>query len=191
MNNWYYSKDGGQQGPVALEQLQQMIQSGEIPSSSLVWKQGMGDWVAAATLEEFGTTTAEVQTSSAVAPVAGEEVSPYAAPSAPVQNQGGFMQPSGMGKMPSSHLAQSIVLTVLTPFCCCCLPLGVAPLVFSILVTNRYGAGDYEGSMKASSTAKTLCLVLWILVGIGLVLRLVGMFTKIDTGSYQYRMDNF
>jgi len=42
--SWYYAKDGQQEGPVADEQLVQLVMSGLIGPSTLVWRAGMGDW---------------------------------------------------------------------------------------------------------------------------------------------------
>ncbi len=43
--NWYYIEQGKQAGPVADEQLDQMIQTGAIQPATLVWREGMADWM--------------------------------------------------------------------------------------------------------------------------------------------------
>ena len=42
---WYFSENGQQQGPVSLAELQAMIRSGRLTIDSLVWRQGMSDWM--------------------------------------------------------------------------------------------------------------------------------------------------
>jgi len=44
MKLWYYAKDDEQHGPIAKEQLMEMVRTGMIGSSDLIWTQGMDDW---------------------------------------------------------------------------------------------------------------------------------------------------
>jgi hypothetical protein len=47
---------GGQQtGPFAWEQLQQMVQSGQITKDTHVWKQGMAGWELAGNVQELSS----------------------------------------------------------------------------------------------------------------------------------------
>jgi predicted RNA-binding Zn-ribbon protein involved in translation (DUF1610 family) len=41
--NWYYVKHGKQQGPVQVEELQKLAQSGEVGPNDLVWNKTMGN----------------------------------------------------------------------------------------------------------------------------------------------------
>ena len=43
--NWHYADNGTQAGPVTDEQLQQLVQAGKIKADTLVWHEGMPDWV--------------------------------------------------------------------------------------------------------------------------------------------------
>lgn len=43
--NWYYAERDQQIGPVTEEQLQQLLQSGNINDATLVWHEGMADWL--------------------------------------------------------------------------------------------------------------------------------------------------
>lgn len=51
--DWYYSKDAAQHGPVALEDLQAKIRSGDVAPDALVWRDGMLDWVPATTVPDL------------------------------------------------------------------------------------------------------------------------------------------
>lgn len=44
MQEWYYVKDGQQQGPVSLEALRAMVGNGSLTPSDLVWNATMSDW---------------------------------------------------------------------------------------------------------------------------------------------------
>jgi hypothetical protein len=46
-DEWYYTKQGQQQGPVSAGQLKQLAASGGLMPTDLVWKEGMANWVPA------------------------------------------------------------------------------------------------------------------------------------------------
>ncbi|NNE91251.1 MAG: DUF4328 domain-containing protein [Verrucomicrobiales bacterium] len=47
MSDWFYVSNGQQQGPVAEPTLRGWVQAGQIRADSLIWKEGMGDWLPA------------------------------------------------------------------------------------------------------------------------------------------------
>ncbi len=47
MEEWFYAQGGGPAGPIAFHQLVGMLQSGQIPPETSVWREGMADWVPA------------------------------------------------------------------------------------------------------------------------------------------------
>jgi hypothetical protein len=49
---------------------------------------------------------------------------------------------------PKNWLFESILVTLF-----CCLPFGIAGIVFAAQVNSKYDAGDYEGAVKASNDA--------------------------------------
>ncbi len=59
---WYYVVDGERRGPISDEQLDSLARQGEINARTLVWKQGMSDWLA---LEEVRARSTATDTSSA------------------------------------------------------------------------------------------------------------------------------
>ena len=44
---WFYGRDGGQQGPVSGEELRRLAQSGGLRPTDLVWREGMAQWTPA------------------------------------------------------------------------------------------------------------------------------------------------
>lgn len=50
-NQWYYAVGDQHQGPVPWEQLQQMSRDGHLSPEQFVWREGMDQWAAAATVE--------------------------------------------------------------------------------------------------------------------------------------------
>lgn len=59
-----------------------------------------------------------------------------------------------MGPQPPNHLVWAILTTVL-----CCLPVGVASLVFAAQVDSFYARGEYQKAVDASNKAKTWAIV--------------------------------
>ena len=44
---WYYSRDNKNHGPISGQELQQLAQKGQLLESDLIWKEGMPEWKAA------------------------------------------------------------------------------------------------------------------------------------------------
>lgn len=55
MSTWYYSIDGQQFGPISTDEIKNKLSS-ELPSDTLVWKEGMANWAAARTVTELTFT---------------------------------------------------------------------------------------------------------------------------------------
>lgn len=72
MASWFYVRNNQQVGPVSIEQLQGMVQSGELRAEDRVWGEGMPDWVKVATVPELQTarSTAEAVGVANAAPAA-------------------------------------------------------------------------------------------------------------------------
>lgn len=57
---WHVAASGGQSGPHTAQQVQAMIQQGQVATDALVWKAGMAGWVALAQCAEFAGLLAAV-----------------------------------------------------------------------------------------------------------------------------------
>jgi hypothetical protein len=45
MSNWYFCKNGKQEGPITLDELKGMIASGDLADTLPVWKIGTSSWI--------------------------------------------------------------------------------------------------------------------------------------------------
>ncbi|QOV89390.1 DUF4339 domain-containing protein [Humisphaera borealis] len=89
MSQWYYSVDGAQQGPVALEQISQWATAGQFDGQTLVWREGMSQWLPAAKVPELAGIFGARRQQAYAAPVAEAVVQPqYAAPAETLNYQG-------------------------------------------------------------------------------------------------------
>ncbi len=107
MKDWYYGSEGQQHGPLEEEALKALIQSGEISPDTLIWKEGMSDWLPVAQIPEFTQTSPTM---------AAHDGSVYAPPSVNPATAGGGYPPIP----PTSGLAiASLVCGVLAILGCC------------------------------------------------------------------------
>jgi len=159
--DWYYAGNGQQLGPVSQDQLKELVKGGQVQGSDLVWNEGLADWVPLSTLPEFAIAAEKSETAPA-APAA------PAAPVPPVLTQAtppAQVSVANMGEKVPTYLWQSIVCLVL-----CCLPTGVAAVVYSTKVEPAQMKGDLAAAREASSKAKMWC---WISFGAGIILTLI------------------
>lgn len=113
---------------------------------------------------------------------------PPAAPDQPGQfgqpqyGQPQFGQPQygqPAGSPPPNYLVWAIVSTVL-----CCLPLGIASIVFAAQVNGKYAAGDVAGAQQSSAKAKKFAIwsvVVGLLVGALYIILFVVLAANSDT----------
>lgn len=70
MSTWYYVEGGERRGPIDHETLIGQLETGALPSNTLVWRDGMTDWVAASDAADLsapaGMGPVDVTMSSAV-----------------------------------------------------------------------------------------------------------------------------
>ena len=57
------------------------------------------------------------------------------------------------GPKPDNYLVWAILSTLF-----CCLPLGIASIVFAAQVDGKYNSGDYAGAVDASAKAKKFAM---------------------------------
>ncbi len=149
---WYYSKDGSQLGPIEQSELLGKLAAGEVRRTDLVWRDGMRDWVPAAQVPELAGLP------QSAPPQPGGSVSPYQSPASAA--------PAAipLGDIPT-YLVQSILVTLF-----CCLPFGIAAIVFASRVETLKASGDYAAAKAASDKARMWC---WWSFGVGLTVSIL------------------
>jgi hypothetical protein len=74
-----------------------------------------------------------------------------------------FQPESRQANPPKNWLVESILVTIF-----CCLPFGIAGIVFAAQVNSKFAAGDYEGALKSSKDAGKWTKI-GFFVGLGLI----------------------
>ncbi|MDR0976373.1 MAG: CD225/dispanin family protein [Prevotellaceae bacterium] len=100
---------------------------------------------------------------------------------------GASIQPTSTkveGRPPKSYLIFAILVTIF-----CCLPFGIVGIVYANKVEDRFYAGDMEGALRASSTAKMWTLI-GFLCGLGAVILYVVLYAVLGVAIFsQYSGD--
>ena len=65
----------------------------------------------------------------------------------------GYSQPTVGGMPPPNYLVWAILSTLF-----CCLPLGIASIVFAAQVNGKFAAGDVAGAQDSSAKAKKFAI---------------------------------
>jgi hypothetical protein len=101
----------------------------------------------------------------------------YGQPPQPGYGQGppGYGHPGG--EPPPNYLVWAILSTVL-----CCLPLGVASIVFAAQVNNKWAVGDIAGARESSEKAKKFAIWSAIVSVVGTVI-IIALFIALAASS--------
>lgn len=137
--NWYYAKNGHQNGPLPTEDMIDRIAMGEIAQSDLAWCEGMGDWLPVAQIPQL-KVEAPVKAELPATPASAAPASPYQAPSAaaapsPASHQ---MLP---GQPPAQGLAIASLVCGIVGLIGCCLWYLSLPLALVAIVTGHLMIG--------------------------------------------------
>jgi len=146
----YYMHIGGQQvGPYEENELP----SHGLTASTMVWREGMPDWVAASQVPELSHLLPPSQQPPSYQPQPGY----------------GPQQPYGaQPPMPDTYMVWAILATLL-----CCLPFGIVSIVKASQVSSLYNQGRYQEAVAASEAAKKWAI--WSAIA-GVVLSIIGFF---------------
>lgn len=146
MKNYYYINSVGKQvGPITIEEFSKI----EITNETKVWSEGMTEWTNAGNIPDFKpyiTGTTQVPPTPPIPPI----------------------PPTQIEKCPNNYLAFAILSTLL-----CCLPIGIAAIIYSTKVDNAWSQGDKEAALKNSETTKLLCLISF---GCGILIFIISFF---------------
>jgi hypothetical protein len=135
--------DGKEYGPVTADQLREWAAQGRANGQTMVQADGTTGWKALGTVPELAGLVGGAP-AGALPPIAPQPPAPARAATAPIPN----------------YLVQSILCTLF-----CCLPFGIAAIVYASQVNSKQMAGDIAGALASSKKAKTWCwasLIGWV-----------------------------
>ena len=151
--NYHVGRAGQQLGVYPEETIRAMLGRGELRPDDLGWKEGMAAWQPLGELFP-GLNAPPPPPPSGFTP---PPPPPGGVASQVLVGRGGIAPPP----KPASNLVPAILVTLF-----CCLPFGIASVVFASQVDGKYAAGDYLGAEEAAAKSKKW---MWWAFGIGLV----------------------
>ncbi|MBS0458383.1 MAG: DUF4339 domain-containing protein [Proteobacteria bacterium] len=80
---WFYSRQGNQTGPVSMEKLRELAAAGQLSPDDMVWREGMPEWIAARTLSSVFPPRASAPAPSAPSAPSARTTAPSASDAAP------------------------------------------------------------------------------------------------------------
>lgn len=192
--NWYYAKNGHQNGPVPTEDMIDRIAMGEISPTDLAWCEGMADWLPVSEIPQLKVLPPVRDEVAAAPPVgASQQPSPYQAPaSAAPAATPSYVAP---GQPPSQGLAiGSLVCGILAIITCCFWPFGIvfiiAAVVLGHMALGKINADPARNGGKGMAKAGLITGYIGLLFFlISLVLFL--MFGRMSPEELQEKFINF
>jgi hypothetical protein len=147
---------------------------------------------AISSVPAVGTPPSDLDSVSGLPPPSGQPGSPFGpraakpsgaprpdqAPAESGQAQEQAYGPSALLEVPN-YLVQAILCTVF-----CCLPFGIVSIVFAAQVNGKLAAGDYQGAVSYSRSARTWC---WGSFWLGIVPLLLGFLFMFATLGVRMR----
>ena len=150
MKKYFYSDGSTQSGPFSLEELEGHF----ITPQTLIWYEGAAGWLPASQLPELANLFSQSGTATPP-PIQQPKYVPPVQQSGPMDYGMGNQQ---LSYPPKTWLVESILVTLF-----CCLPFGIAGIVYASKVESKFYAGDHNGAMLASAeAAKWTKIGLWI-----------------------------
>lgn len=176
MSEWYYGKEGQQNGPLDESAMKARVAGGEIGQSDLVWKEGMAEWLPLSQVAELSAGAAP--SSTAAAP---PEESPYVSPASnpmAAAPQGGTPV-----ALPTSGLAiASLVLGILAILSSCVyvgVLFGIPAVICGHMAIKKLNAPERADAGKGMALAGLICGYLGILFSIMMIAYVIFMFKEI------------
>ena len=193
MEKEYYIVEGDTRvGPLSMTQLAEK----GIEPSTLVWTAGMADWARADSLPELASIIANRtkidENESAFGSYAQPQQPQYGHPQQPQYGQ--YQQPSmgnpmnnsgNYGNPPVNWKTLAIIATVVGfLFSCIGGIVGIFAITNASKAENAMRYGDNITAQSAWSTCKTLCIVSFVLSGIGLIVNILTIMNVISVASF-------
>lgn len=147
--NYHVGRAGQQLGVYPEETIRAMLQRGELRADDLGWCEGQTDW------QPLGQLFPATQPPSLPGGIATPMPPPVLGAT---RSFGGSRLPPSK---PDSNLVPAILVTLF-----CCLPFGIASIVYASQVDTKYSAGDYDGAAESAAKSK---FWMWWALGVGFV----------------------
>ncbi|MDE6695254.1 MAG: GYF domain-containing protein [Muribaculaceae bacterium] len=189
---YYIVVNDNREGPFSLAQLEER----GIEPSTLVWTAGMADWARVDSVAELASILANrtrIDESESAFGSYAQPQQPYGGSQQPYAGQyqgqqfGGYNNPNqmpGYSNPPTNWKTLAIIATVVGfLFSCIGGIVGIFAITNASKAENAMRYGDNITAANAWSTCKTLCIVSFVLSGLGLVINILSILKIFSVAS--------
>ena len=176
--NWFYAKNGSQQGPLSTDEIKSRIDMGEIGPSDLAWCEGMSDWMPVGQIPQLKIEAPPAREDAPPpvfgAPTPAATSSPYQSPVSPAAAPApGQLMP---GQKQSQGLAIGSMVCGILAFIGCCAwylagPLGLVAVILGHIAISKIKSNPAANGGKGM--ART-----------GLILGYVGLIASVILAGF-------
>ena len=171
MADWFYGKDNSQHGPVSDLEIRNMVSSGKIDMDTIIWREGMTDWIPMKDVPEFKPETGNLASTS-----------PYSSP----QTYAG--QPPYAGAIPTDGLSiAALVCGILAIVSCYVWALfGIPAVICGHMSLKKINNSPIPIQGKGMAIAGLVCGYLGILIQLVVIVFVVIAFSSAAVSSPTY-----
>ena len=164
MADWFYGKDNAQHGPVSDLEIRNMVASGQIDMNTIVWREGMADWLPMKDVPEFQPSSGNPSGTA----------SPYASP----QTYAG--QAPYAGAIPTDGMSiAALVLGILAIVSCYVWALfGIPAVICGHMSLKKINNSSVPIQGKGMAIAGLVCGYLGILIQLIMIVFIVLAFAS-------------
>lgn len=164
MADWFYGKDNAQHGPVSDLEIRNMVASGQIDMNTIVWREGMTDWLPMKDVPEFQPSSGNPSGTA----------SPYASP----QTYAG--QAPYAGAIPTDGMSiAALVLGILAIVSCYVWALfGIPAVICGHMSLKKINNSPVPIQGKGMAIAGLVCGYLGILIQLIMIVFIVLAFAS-------------
>lgn len=182
---YYIVVDDNRVGPLSLRQLAEQ----GIEPSTLVWTAGMADWSRADSVPELAPLLADRTRVDESESAFGSYARPVEPPVNPYRSQYGAYNPVNQGgaySKPSVNWKTLAIIATVVGFLFSCIGgiVGIFAITNASKAENAMRYGDNITAQSAWSTCKTLCIVSFVLSGIGLIVNVLSFLKLFSVASF-------
>ena len=180
MADWFYGKDNAQHGPVSDLEIRNLIVSGHINMDTIVWREGMSDWIPMKDVPEFQSVTGN--TASSAGETTPSSDSPYVSPQT-YAGQAPYTSP-----IPTDGLSiAALVLGILGVISCYVWALFAIPAVIcGHMSLKKINNSSVPIQGKGMAIAGLVCGYIGILIQLFMIVVIVLAFSSAATSSPTY-----
>ena len=182
---YYIVVDDNRVGPLSLSQLSER----GIEPSTLVWTAGMADWSRADSLPELAPLLAERTRIDESESAFGSYARPLDPPANPYGPRYDAYNPANQGggySNPSGNWKTLAIIATVVGFLFSCIGgiVGIFAITNASKAENAMRYGDNITAQSAWSTCKTLCIVSFVLSGLGLIVNVLSILKVFSVASF-------